>query len=146
MFNVVGHQSQPLQQQQQQHLTPLNDVTTDRCPAPVSPSTSVSSPLPLLNDGAPRSGDSPSAAAAAAPADGPVSGAVPPAAHRRRAVDASDLRQCALVQTRMKAWKSGYVLCFFRQHYRRFRMSNVLLCYNAMPQFFTPVAFDALWF
>lgn len=26
---------------------------------------------------------------------------------RRRAVDASDLRQCALVQTKMKAWKSG---------------------------------------
>jgi len=31
--------------------------------------------------------------------------------HRRRAVDASDLRQCALVQTKMKSWKvpTGYV-------------------------------------
>jgi hypothetical protein len=34
--------------------------------------------------------------------------AVAPVA-RRRAVDASDLRQCALVQTKMKAWKSGLV-------------------------------------
>jgi len=34
------------------------------------------------------------------------------AVSRRRAVDASDLRQCALVQTKMKSWKTpppGYV-------------------------------------
>lgn len=32
------------------------------------------------------------------------SATVPP---RRRAVDASDLRQCALVQTKMKTWKTA---------------------------------------
>jgi len=98
MFNAAHHQFQSHQLRQ---MTPPTDTATDKCSGPASLSPSISSPPPLPHDGAVRSGDSPPTA--------PVSGAGPLAAPRRRAVDASDLRQCALVQTRLKAWKSGYV-------------------------------------
>jgi len=106
MFNVA----RPQPESQPRQLTPLTDTVPDRCqPAAASLSPSTSSPPPIPHDGVPGSGDSP-ATAADDPATWSTAGAVPPAAHRRRAVDASDLRQCALVQTRLKAWKSGYVL------------------------------------
>ena len=97
-------------------MTPVADqaaaatgAVPDRCDQPES--LSMSSPP---HDGLlPRSAAGSPAQTAGAPlVDGPGSwpSSVPPAAPRRRAVDASDLRQCALVQTRMKAWKTGYVI------------------------------------
>ena len=116
MFSAAPSRHQ-FHSQHQQLLAPLTDsaataaaAADERYPAgaPVSPSlSSPSSP----HDGAPGpAGDSPSAAGVATADDGLGScPAQPAAAPRRRAVDASDLRQCALVQTRLKAWKSGYV-------------------------------------
>lgn len=40
---------------------------------------------------------------------------------RRRAVDASDLRQCALVQTKMKTWKAGLVVVY---------TVNTIMCFD----------------
>jgi len=110
MLNFGRPQFQALQQAPPppQLLTPLTDAATDRCSALVSPSTTISSPPALPHDeGPPRSADSPPPTAAVPSAP---DGHAPLAAPRRRAVDASDLRQCALVQTRLKAFKSGYVL------------------------------------
>ena len=106
MFNVARHQFHSHQQQQQQLLAPLTGAVDDRSSAPASPCPSSPSPP---HAGASRAGDSPTTAAAAADDAGSWPVSAQPAAPRRRAVDASDLRQCALVQTRLKAWKSGYV-------------------------------------
>jgi len=108
MFHVASsrHQFHSQQQQQQQLLAPLTDAPASvdsRCPsAAASPSPSTPSP-PGDSPPPPPVEDVPPASGSAQPA------AVAAVAPRRRAVDASDLRQCALVQTRLKAWKSGYV-------------------------------------
>ena len=123
MLNVARHQFQSRHQHHQHQLDAIEATRVDDVSLPASPSASTSTPphsLPPL-DGVSRSTDSPppptAAPAVAAEADDrcpwpavSAAAAVPLMAHRRRAVDASDLRQCALVQTRMKAWKSaGYV-------------------------------------